>query len=156
MPAKLVILAEEVLFQGGAEAPGRAGFDALARLAHAGYPVAVILAGNPADGSAPQELQRLAQQAGGQLVAFFHRPRRDDGLASVLTEVVERWRVEPAHLHGVFTRPDDLACVTAHGAIAVALTELLVSQADLPPEWRLHGDLTAFVDALLAEPDDAA
>ena len=121
MPSRLVILAEEVLFQGGAEAPGRAGFDALARL---------------------------------QLVAFFHRPRRDDGLASVLGEVTDRWRVDPAQLHGVFGRLDDLACVAACGATAVALTELLEPQADLPPKTWVHDDLTAFVDALLEEPDE--
>jgi hypothetical protein len=154
MPSRLVILAEEVLFQGGAEAPGRAGFDALARLTHAGHPVAVILAGNPTDGATPLELQRLAQQAGGQLVAFFHRPRRGAGLASVLGEVTDRWRVDPAQLHGVFGRLDDLACVAACGATAVALTELLEPQADLPPKTWVHDDLTAFVDALLEEPDE--
>jgi hypothetical protein len=142
MPSRLVILAEEVLFQGGAGTPGRARFDALARLAHAGHPVAVILAGKTVDSATALELQRLAQDSGGQVVAFFHRAdHRDDGLSGVLAQV-----------HGVFSRPDDLACVIEHGAIPVALTDHLDARSALPSACRVHANLATFVDALIEEP----
>ena len=153
MPSRLVILAEEVLFQGDAESPGRARFDALARLAHAGRPVAVILAGKTVGGAAALEFQRLAQGSGGQVVAFFHRAdHRDDGLSGLLLEITDRWRVEPAQVHGVFSRPDDLACVNDLGAIPVALTDQLDARSALPSASQVHANLAAFVDTLLEQP----
>lgn len=151
MPARLVILAEDVLFQGGTEP--RARFDVLARLTHAGHPVAVILAGDTVDSAMPVELQRLAQDSGGQVVAFFHRPDRDARLSDLLDEIADRWRVDPSQVHGVFSRPDDLACVNDHGANPVALADHLDARAALPPACQVHTDLAAFVDTLLEEPD---
>jgi len=153
MPSRLVILAEEVLFQGGTGSPGRARFDVLARLAHAGHPVAVILAGKTVDRATALELQRLAQDSGGQVVAFFHRAdHRDDGLSDVLVEITDRWRVDPAQVHGVFSRPDDLACVNDHGAVPVALNDHLDDRSALPSACQVHANLATFVDALIEEP----
>ena len=156
MPSRLVILAEEVLFQGGAEADGRAWFDSLARLAHAGHPVAVILAGTTQDSAAPRQLQQLAQDAGGQVVAFFHRARQDDDLAGLLDEVTARWRVDPAQVHGVFSRHEDLSGVCGYGATAVALADRLDADADPPAGCQVHADLAAFVDTLLEETGNGA
>lgn len=156
MPSRLVILAEEVLFQGGAEAPGRAGFDALARLTHAGHPVAVILAGTTSDSHAARALQQLASDAGAQLVAFFHRPADGGGLDDVLNEITARWRVDPGQVQAVFGRLDDLAVAVSFGATPVALSDQLGEPAELPEACLVHTDLAAFVDALLGEPDPEA
>lgn len=53
---------------------------------------------------------------------------------------------------GVFSRPDDLACVIEHGAIPVALTDHLDAWSALPSACRVHANLAAFVDALIEEP----
>lgn len=155
MPARLVILAEEVLFQGDAEAPERAGFDALARLAHAGHPVAVILADTTTNSTAARQLQQLAHDAGGQVVAFFHRMPGDAGLADLLDEVTARWRVDPAQVHGVFSHPADLASVADYGATAVVLADRSDTQTGTTPVGQVHADLEAFVDALLEDADNA-
>jgi hypothetical protein len=156
MPARLVILAEEVLFQGGAEAPGRAWFDPLARLTHAGHPVAVILAGSTTGSTAPQQLQQLAHEAGGQVVAFFHRAQRDADLAVLLDEVTARWRVDPAQVHGVFSRAEDLNSVAAYGATAIAIADRLEAETKAPTGCLMYADLASFVDTLLEDTDSGA
>ncbi len=154
MPARLVVLAEEVLFRGGAEASERGTFEALARLTHAGHPVAVILAGRPADSAAPRELQQFAHETGGQVVAFFHRAGGDD-LSRLLAEVIQRWRVDPGQVHGVFLAPEDLAGAAGFGATAVALADPHAPRDALPSDCVVHDDLAAFVDALLDTADVA-
>jgi hypothetical protein len=87
------------------------------------------------------------------VVAFFHRAKGDDDLTALLGEVIERWRVDPAQVHGVFRDPDDLVRVAAFGATAVALADPAEAS---PHGGPLHADLGAFVDALLEEADPAA
>ncbi len=154
MPSRLVILTEAVLRGDPSSEP--CCFDALARLAHAGHPVAVILADSAPGSDVAADLQRHANLTGGQVVAFFHRPPGPQGLGDVLTEAVERWRVTPAQLHGVFAAGTDLATVRDFGARPAALASH-VDVADPPPaRCAVHDDLNAFVDALLDDADGAA
>jgi hypothetical protein len=140
----------------GAE-PGTAELDALARLGHAGYAVALILARpSAADGNDsapdPSALQRLAHDAGGQIAAFFHRVPGDQGLAAALDEVARRWRADLGQVPCIAGNVPDLITVATSGGQPVALTTHLATAASLPSGCFHHPDLMTFVDALLNEP----
>ena len=162
MPIRLVILTDDVLVNGDmGAAPDAAELEALARLGHAGYAVAVIL-GRPAaaDGNDiapdPSTLQGLAHDAGGQIAAFFHRITGSHGLTDALDEVARRWRTDLGQVPCVAGNSPDLAIIAQGSGQPIALATHLAMGTTPPPGCVLHPDLVAFVDALLDEPGSTA
>lgn len=158
MPTRLVILAAEVLTPGQNGKPAGSGsLDAVARLGHAGYAVAVILQANPvaAGANEPLPLRALAAASDGQVAAFFQRAAHTGGLEAALAEAVRRWRTQLDQVHCVATDPTDLATIVRCGGRAATLATHLDPATELPAGCRLHADLAAFVDTLL-EPEAPA
>ncbi len=162
MPIRLVILTDDVLVNGDmGVAPGSAELEALARLGHAGYAVAVILT-RPAAADAndiapdPGALQGLAHDAGGQIAAFFHRIPGSHGLTEALDEVVRRWRTDLGQVPCVAGNAPDLASIAQSGGQPIALATHLATDTTPPPGCVHHPDLVAFVEALLDEPGPTA
>lgn len=151
MPNRLVIVAEEVLARDGHVAAPV--FEALGRLAHAGHPVAVILAGDAPLHEAAIRLQQLANDAGGPAIAFFQRPRDGLDIGPVLDEATARWRIDRAQVHGVFNALGDLGTVARFGGQPIALDA--DASTGLPDGCLRYADLDAFVIALLTDPEPA-
>jgi len=161
MPAQLVILTDDVLVDGDqGVASTDAEFEALARLGHAGYAVAVICSRSAVEergaGADPHTLQDLAQEAGGQVAAFFHRAPGDGGLADALADAARRWPADLGLVPCVAGNVTDLATIATCGGRPVSLGTHLAADGDLPDDCRHHPDLGAFVTALLDEQGTAS
>lgn len=148
--------------------------DAVARLGHAGYHV-VIAANMPGIGrglfdmaalnAIHARMDRQLSEVGGRVDAVFFCPHTPDDdcrcrkpLPGLFEQIGERYRVDLAQVHAVGNSLADVRAATAAGCVphlVITGRDAPATHAPLPPDYpattRVHADLAAFANALIAD-----
>lgn len=152
--------------------------DAIARINHAGWHV--VIASNQGGlgrglievaslNAIESRMLRLMSAAGARADAFFYCPHTPDDactcrkpLPGMLTQIGERFGIEPTVIHAVGDSMDDLQAASAAGCLphlvltgnGQACLDAATPQG-LPAGTRVHSDLAAFAEFLMDQGPEA-